>query len=84
MSVERQLRSLVDSVSNTLPEQNILDATELLDHGEWGEALSLVCTQLYEYDVGITLDCYQLIEGLGQQMKMPPREWEMLRGLIVT
>jgi len=32
-------------------KENVDDANDLLEHAEWGEALSLICTQLFEYDV---------------------------------
>jgi len=77
-----EIGSILDAVKASLPEENVTDACELLEHDEWGEALSLICTQLYEYDVPISSEIYDRIESAGLQMQMPPKEWEILRELI--
>ena len=76
------VRSVLEEVRSSLPEKNAQDASELLEHAEWGEALSLICTQLYEYDVAISGRTYDQIEWLGQQMGMETKEWAMLKGLV--
>jgi len=75
------IRSVLENVGGALPKENVNDAYELLEHAEWGESLSLICTQLYEYDVMITGEIYEQIERLGQQMEMSPDEWTMLKEL---
>lgn len=76
------IRSVIEEVSTSLPPENVEDAIELLEYNEWGLALSLISTQLYEYDVPIDDSIYDQIEWLGSQMNMPPAEWTMLRELI--
>lgn len=76
------IRTVLKEVSDSLPPENVTDAAELLDHAEWGLALSLICTQLYEYDVVITRSTYTRIEWLGHQMEMPEAEWTILKSLI--
>lgn len=76
------VRTVLEEVSAALPDENVQDARELLEHSEWGEALSLICTQLFEYDVAISGSTYDRIELLGRQMGMPPKEWTMLKKLV--
>ncbi len=86
MSKKRRLikgiRSVIEEVRTSLPPENVEDAIELLNHNEWGLALSLISDQLYEYDIPIDNSIYDQIERLGSQMKMPSSEWTMLKELI--
>jgi hypothetical protein len=45
------IRHVLDAVGASLPAENVRDALEFLEYDEWGEALSLICTQLYEFRV---------------------------------
>lgn len=74
--------SILEQVSGALPVANVTDARELLEHNEWGEALSLICTQLYEYDVRIDQALYERIVDLGRSMQLAPGEWEILQANI--
>ena len=78
-----EIRSVLEEVGTSLLEENVQDATELLEHGEWRVALSLICAQLYEYNVAISQETYDQIECLGQEMEMPFNEWSMLQSLVV-
>lgn len=78
----KRIRSVIEEVSTSLPPENVEDAIELLNHNEWGLALSLISDQLYEYDIPIDNSIYDQIERLGSQMKMPSSEWTMLKELI--
>jgi len=73
---------ILRTVENSLPKENVRDASELLEHDEWGVAFSLICTQIYEYDVPISEATFSLIESVGQQMRLPPKEWTMLSELV--
>ena len=42
---------MLSAVRGVLPAQDIAAAQDLLEHGEWGEAFDLVCTQVYEYEI---------------------------------
>lgn len=74
--------SVLQEVRALLPKENVQDAADLLEHDEWGEALSLICTQLYEYDLPISAATYEKIELLGRQMGMASKEWTMLKTLV--
>ncbi len=75
------INSVLEEVRNYLPVETVKDAADLLDHVEWGEALSLICTQLYEYDVKIGVSTYEQIASLGQQIGMQEKEWSILNPL---
>ncbi len=79
---ETQLRALVDIFSERLPENNTADARELIAHGEYGEALELLCTQVYEYEVPVTSETYKIIEACGKRMQMEESSWTLLRELL--
>jgi len=74
------LRDIIDSVSTRLPRENTDCARELVDHGEWGEALSLICTQLFEYDIPVPASVLENINAVGSAMRMDSKEWD---GLVV-
>ena len=69
---------VIDAVDGKLPVENIVDARELLEHNEWGEALSLIYTQLYEYDVAISRTIFDQIEVAGNKMGLDRKGWEVL------
>lgn len=72
------LKNIIQNVENKLPPENIRDARQLLDYNEWGESLSLIYTQLYEYDVPVSRLTYDLIESAGTLMKMDKSGWKIL------
>jgi hypothetical protein len=77
-AVSAGISSLLEDVRSLLPEQDIAHARELLEHDEFGLALSLIATQLYEYEAPIERRVYDQIATLGREMAMPPAEWVML------
>ncbi len=81
-SITQGVRFVIESCETSLPAQDTANALDLLDHNEWGLALTLICEQLYEYDVRIKGELYNRIEQLGQLMELSPEEWTMLEELI--
>lgn len=72
------VRGVINAVDGKLPVENINDARELLEHGEWGEALSLIYTQLYEYDVKVSQSTFDQIKLAGEKMGLDSKDWEVL------
>jgi hypothetical protein len=68
--------------SERLPDNNTADARDLIAHGEYGEALDLLCTQVYEYGVPVSSEAYKLIEECGKRMEMEESSWSYLRELL--
>jgi hypothetical protein len=73
------VEGVIDAVDGKLPVANINDARELLEHDEWGEALSLIYTQLYEYDIAISQSTFDQIELAGRKMELDRKGWEVLK-----
>ena len=78
----KNISSIISQTSHMLPEQNIRDAKELLEYGEWGLAIDLICTQLYEYDVVITEDLYMQIIETFKLTEIDIQEWKCLKELL--
>lgn len=76
--VVKIIGEVITTVEEKLPSDNISDARELLDHNEWGEALSLIYTQLYEYDVKVSRTTFDQIELAGKKMRLDSKGWEIL------
>ncbi len=49
-----------------------LSAARSLNHNEWGEALDIICTQLFEYDLCIPKSVFEKIERVGSAMDLAP------------
>lgn len=76
------IERLLAAFDSTLPAENISDARDLLEHDEWGEAFDLLCTQLYEFDVELSVELYELIEATGNAMSIDREQWEYLSELV--
>ncbi|MBN69943.1 MAG: hypothetical protein CME32_11785 [Gimesia sp.] len=82
LDIVQGIYSILEEIGDSLPSENVIDTKELLEHNEWGEALDLLCTQLYEYDVEISSSTYEKIEWLGEKMEMEPKVWTILKDLV--
>ena len=80
--VVSNIRKLLAQTGGQLPPTNVKDAEDLLKYGEWGEALDLVCTQLYEYRITISQELYDIVEQCGLAMNLDAEEWNYLRELV--
>jgi hypothetical protein len=69
--------------SQALPGENVADAKELITHGEYGEALELICTQIFEYGVPVPSVAYKIIEECGKRMQMDDASWSFLEELRI-
>ena len=76
------IRHVLARTQSGLPAANVKDAQELLEHGEWGEAFDLVCTQLYEFDVGISEDLYKVVEQTALAMGLDAAQWSYIKELV--
>lgn len=72
------VRKIIDAVKDKLPEQDIQGAYELVEYNEWGEAFFAICSQLYEYDVSVSVEIFELITFVGNRMKMDSKLWDVL------
>ena len=72
------VQAIIDSVDKRLPDHSADHARELLEHDEWGEALSLICTQLHEYDIPVPAAVAASIKDAASLMNMDSSVWEQL------
>lgn len=77
-----ELLSILESVKEQLNESDFESIHELIKAREWGVGFENLCTQLYEYDVNISLELYSKIISAGDSMGLPAETWEMLEELI--
>jgi hypothetical protein len=76
------IQQVLAATRDRLPAENVSDAEELLEHGEWGQAFDLVCTQLYEYEVRISEALYRIVEEAGIAMDLDDGQWSYLKELV--
>ncbi len=81
--IAKQLRAVLAAFSETLPQANLDFAEDLIHHGEFGEALDTICTQVYEHDIPVAIGTYRTIEDCGQRMEMSASCWLPLKELLV-
>ena len=48
-----------------LPPEDISNVQSLIDVGEWLVAFETLCTQIYEWEIGLEHDVIRDLEGLG-------------------
>ena len=81
--IAQQLRAVLAAFSETLPQADLDFAEDLIHHGEFGEALDTICTQVYEHEIPVTIDTYRVIEDCGRRMEMSASCWRPLTELLV-
>lgn len=82
MNSRRDVKTLLDMVQTRLPVETVRLVSELLLHGEWGVALEVICDQLYEYNITISMEEYLQAELAARGMNMSNRTYELLRQLV--
>lgn len=65
-----------------LPQNDITNAKELLDHSEFGLSLGTIVTQLHEHNIEIDLVTYELIERIARDMHLPIESYSFLKELV--
>ena len=80
--IVRLLREMISTLRSRLPAQDILTAEELLEHGEWGLAFDVLCTQAYEYEIEISQELYSTASQLADAMQLDPNEWSFATKLV--
>jgi len=65
-----------------LSKEDINNAKELLKHQEYGLSFDTLITQIYEYDIEITKDIYNLITIIGKDLGLPTKNYSFMKNLI--
>lgn len=76
--IEASLREAASRVAPSLSTKQCEDVVDLLDDGEPGIALDLLCSHLYEDDIVVDDAVRWQIANAGNLMKMNPLLWESL------
>jgi hypothetical protein len=63
-----------------LTQDDISNVQSLIDVGEWVVAFETLCTQIYEWEIGLEPDAIRDLEGLGAALgarhELTDRLWE--------
>lgn len=65
-----------------LSNSDIQVAKDFLTFNELGLCFDTIITQMYEYDIEITIEYYDLISKVGKSMKIPSEEYSFMQELI--
>jgi hypothetical protein len=68
IEIQRRLERLLNQIGGDLPPEQIEDMKELVQPGEPGVALENFCTQLFEYEVPVSLAVVAELEELGRAL----------------
>ena len=59
-----------------LPDNDIKDIDEYIDHNEQGLAFEVLCSSIQQYGLKVSDDQYQMICALGENMEMDNDIWQ--------
>lgn len=59
-----------------LPDNDIRDIDEYINHNERGLAFEVLCTSIQQYGLEVSVDQYQTICTLGENMEMDNDLWQ--------
>lgn len=76
--VKRRIIRLAGAFAGRLPERDIEGVRDLAGAGEWGLALEVLATQIYEYDLVVSKSEYEEIAAIGAEFGVEERYWRVL------
>lgn len=83
MNIKGQIEELIKEAEKAgLPEEDALNAAEYLLYNEYGLALDILLTQLYENNIVIPADFYQRVEPIVLAIKLPVTEYSYIKELV--
>ena len=83
MNLEKGVTNLINAAKLLgLREADVKNAIKLVDHREYGLAFDVVVTQLYEYEIGIDPEFYNLVMKLANMMNIPEDEYSFMKELM--
>ncbi|MCU0471329.1 MAG: MafI family immunity protein [Arcicella sp.] len=65
-----------------LSNADIQVAQDFLTFNELGLSFDTIITQMYEYDIEITIEYYSMISKIGESMQIPLEEYSFMKELI--
>jgi hypothetical protein len=83
ISLGQELAELVAKAKALgLPDHDVANINDMLEYAEYGEALSILATQLYEHTIFLDADYYQLLQSVAEKLKLPEQEYRFAKELI--
>ncbi|MBS0656365.1 MAG: MafI family immunity protein [Verrucomicrobia bacterium] len=79
---EEKMEELFKQTINNLPAEDVEEINDYITHGECGVAYDHLVSQLFEYDISISSETYELIAEFGKFMGYEESEWGHLKSLI--
>jgi hypothetical protein len=77
------LEALVESAKLLgIDERDAKNAKEFIEHHEYGLCFDTVVTQMYEYDIEIDSEYYDLIDKIGKSLSLPNESYSFMKELI--
>ena len=80
--IVRKIDEVLNHLSNVLTETQINSISSLNHAGEWHLSLETICDILYEYELLISRQVYELIEEIGSTLNVDKDYWEVLKPQI--
>lgn len=77
--MKEKMKNLLSLFYKNLPEEDCKNVMDLINYDEYGIALELICTQLYERKISITNDAKKIIIDLIIDMKLDPELTDGIR-----
>lgn len=65
-----------------LNEYDLKNAQDFATHNEFGLCFDTILTQMYEYDIEIDKDIYELIIKIGKSMNLNEESYSFMKDLI--
>ena len=80
--IVRKIDEVLNHLSNVLTETQVNSISSLNHAGEWHLSLETMCDILYEYELLISRQVYELIEEIGSTLNVDKDYWEVLKPQI--
>lgn len=77
--MERETIAICERCRGLIAQERLEECIDLSRHNEWGIALENLCSNLHEVDAAVDATTLDLIERVGTEMTLSPRNWQMLR-----
>ncbi|MBR9729644.1 MafI family immunity protein [Shewanella intestini] len=78
-NIDEQIRNLLASATCGLSDFDVKNASEFIDHNEFGVAFELICDQLYENESQISSELIADISRIAKLMQLEDNSWSFLK-----
>ncbi len=82
-TINKTILQLTTAMEDKLPGQDIEKITEMLENNEFGLALDILCTQIYEYDIKVDEQFYEDVKKVAEMMNIAKDSWEFIEEQVL-